>query len=70
MNRIVRELVAQGHVRVVRDDVRPYAYALTARGSQRQNELRYAHYGSVAGSAREAGRRIESRLRELGRRGV
>lgn len=70
VNRMLRDLLAEGYVRVARDDVKPYAYELTARGVRRQQQLRYSHYGAVAESALKVRRRIEGRLQELRDGGV
>jgi len=70
VNRLIRELVSLGHVRVVNDRVRPFAYQLTGRGREYHHRMRYEHVQSVVGTFREVQERIRRRLREMEARGV
>jgi DNA-binding Lrp family transcriptional regulator len=70
VNRIIRELLDAGRVRVVDDAVRPFAYTLTADGRAYLQELSYDHYATVVGRFRQVQRRIDRRLAELRDQGL
>lgn len=65
VNRIINTLVQCGHVAVLDETVRPYAYRLTSLGRAYLQELSFDHYVSVVGRFRQVERRIRMRLAEL-----
>jgi DNA-binding MarR family transcriptional regulator len=70
VNRIIRRLLAAGHVEVVDHGVRPFAYRLTPMGNEYFQELSYDHYAAVVGRFRQVQERIRSRLLVIRRGGV
>jgi DNA-binding MarR family transcriptional regulator len=69
VNRIIRSLVTQGHLRVTDDRVRPFAYALTG-GRTHLRRLSHARYDAVVKDFLRVRRRIAERLALLRRDGV
>lgn len=70
LHRRLREMIDHGYVRVVRRDVRPFAYRLTVVGKRRRRRLRYDHYRSVLGSFFDIESRISGKLQELKKKGA
>lgn len=70
VNRLLSELLELGHLQIVDDAVRPYAYRVTARGETYRRRLRHQNLQTVVGNFREAQQRIRSRLAPLGDQGV
>jgi predicted transcriptional regulator len=70
VNRIIRELLKRGVVRVVDDAVRPYAYTLTETGRVYLRELSYQDYAAVAARFRQVQGRIGRRLAALRAEGL
>lgn len=70
LNRCLRQLLANGHVRVADRGVRPFAYRVTAAGRQHHDRLMYEHYRSILASVVDLERRVRERLCELQRKGA
>jgi hypothetical protein len=70
VNRLIAELVSDGHVEVVDPNVRPFAYRLSAGGRDYRRLLSHAHFASVVGTFREVEERIRQRLRRLKHEGA
>jgi DNA-binding Lrp family transcriptional regulator len=70
VNRIIRELLDAGRIRVLDEAVRPFAYMLTADGRAYLQELSYDHYATVVSRFRQVQRRIDRRLAELRDQGL
>jgi DNA-binding MarR family transcriptional regulator len=70
VNRIIRSLVADGHLRVTEDQVRPYAYALTDRGREHLRRLAHVRYAAVVKEFLRVQARIRARLAALRTTGV
>jgi DNA-binding MarR family transcriptional regulator len=70
VNRIIRFLVAEGHLEVADDRVRPYAYMLTESGREHLRRLSHARCATVIRDFRRVQRRIRQRLVALRREGV
>jgi hypothetical protein len=70
VNRLIRELLDRGVVRVVDETVRPFAYTLTETGRGYLRELSYQDYAEVAARYRQVQRRIGRRLAALRAEGL
>jgi len=70
VNRLIGELVEEGHVRVEDRSVRPFAYRITPRGERYRRRLSHRHFRSVLGSYRQLQEWIRRRLAEIRRDGV
>jgi DNA-binding MarR family transcriptional regulator len=70
VNRIIRALLTEGHVRVVDPSVRPYAYRLTPEGRAYLRLLLHEEEVSVVRRFREVQRRLHERLLRIHARGV
>ncbi len=70
VNRLIRELLDQGHVEIVDRAVRPFAYRLTKEGREYRQRLNHQHFRAVMSSFRRLQQRVRRRLRELEGKGV
>lgn len=70
VNRVIQSLLAERHLRVADDTVRPYAYALTPDGQAQLRRLSYARYAAVVDDYRRVEARIRDRLGQLVGAGV
>jgi DNA-binding MarR family transcriptional regulator len=70
VNRVIRGLVADGHLRVADDSVRPYAYRLTPTGEAHLRTLSYERYATAMDHVRRVQDRIRRRLARLREQGA
>jgi DNA-binding MarR family transcriptional regulator len=70
VNRVIRGLVADGHLRVADDSVRPYAYRLTPTGEDHLRTLSYERYTTAMDHVRRVQDRIRRRLARLREQGA
>jgi DNA-binding MarR family transcriptional regulator len=70
VNRVIRGLVADGHLRVADDSVRPYAYRLTPTGEKHLRTLSYERYATAMDHVRRVQDRIRRRLSRVRDQGV
>jgi DNA-binding Lrp family transcriptional regulator len=70
VNRRLQSLIAEGFVRVVDPDVRPFLYRITSAGRRYRLTLIYEHYQNVAGSMLGVEQRVRQRLEFLKKKGV
>ena len=70
VNRVLSELMDLGHLEVVDEGVRPFAYRLTAAGERYRRRLRHESLQTVVGNFRQAQERIRRRLAPLRDDGV
>lgn len=70
VNRLIRELLESGHLEVVDESVRPFAYRLTGDGEGYLLRLIHEHYQTVVEDFRRMQGRISRRLREIQGAGV
>ena len=70
VHRLIRELQDAGHLEVVDDTVRPFAYRLTPSGEAYHRRLSHKHQTAVVQKFRRLQARIGHRLQELRDLGV
>lgn len=70
VNRVLRELLDEGHLEVVDTNVRPFAYRITDDGKGYLRLLRHEHDRSVVARFRRIERRISRRLEEIRGEGI
>lgn len=70
VNRLIHDLMEEGHLEVVDDGVRPFAYRLTDDGREYLRRLTWDRYRAVLRDFRRIQDRIARRLREIRDAGV
>ncbi len=70
VNRLIRDLVREGMLKVEDEDARPFAYRLTPSGRTYRRQLKHTHDHSVVGSFRQVQRRIHRSLADVAGEGV
>ena len=70
VNRVIRELLESGHLEVVDESVRPFAYRLTSNGQGYLRRLSHQHYRTLLEDLRRIRARIRRRLREIRDQGL